>query len=403
MSDSKVISDLELYKKLTKEQTELSPLFNTYNFYLSTLEQIKQSKTILNDETDQELIQYAKEELHTLIEQQKTLEKDLQILILPKDPDDKRNVIMEIRGATGGEAGGFSQLIFEIIGENAYGKLKFETGAHRVQRVPVTEALNRIHTSTVTVTVMPKVDEEINIEINPSDLRIDTYRASGAGGQHVNKTDSAVRITHLPTNIVVQSQDGRSQIANREMALNLLKSKLYELEIRKKQDQDSFYRKMAGSGARSEKIRTYNYPQDRVTDHRINLSISLKTVLNGKLDSIINSLLALEYETQEVVEFALTKIKENDSILDLGCGSGYIGLTIKAKKPNTKVVCSDINKIGPIYMTSANISGEPVLSFEEAIKRFNIIKKHYNFGEGSNIPSKLIDVKTKKEVERNKL
>ena len=199
------------------------------------------------------------------------------------------------------ESGGYSLITFKVAGENAYSKLKFESGVHRVQRIPATETLGRVHTSTATVTVMPEADETVEIEINPSDLKIDTYRASGAGGQHINKTDSAVRITHLPTKLVAQSQEGRSQIANREFAMTILRTKLYELEVRKQEAKSAAFRKLAGTGARSEKIRTYNYPQDRVTDHRINFSTSLKSILDGKLDGIINALLAAEQ---------LEKIKE---------------------------------------------------------------------------------------------
>ena len=189
---------------------------------------------------------------------------------------------------------GFSQIVFAISGENVYAKLKFESGVHRVQRVPVTEAQGRIHTSTTTVTVMPEIDDDVEIEIKESEIRIDTYRSSGAGGQSVNTTDSAVRITHLSTGIVATSQEGRSQIANKELALKLLRIKLYDLEIQKKKAQEGAFRKLAGSGARSEKIRTYNYPQDRVTDHRINFSSSLKTIVDGKLEPIIAALIAEE-------------------------------------------------------------------------------------------------------------
>lgn len=201
---------------------------------------------------------------------------------------------LELIDATKGEAGGFSQLVFKVAGEKAYSKLKFESGVHRVQRVPATETMGRVHTSTATVTVMPEADETVDIEIKTADIKIDTYRSSGAGGQSVNTTDSAVRITHVPTGIIVSCQDGRSQIANRESAMQLLKTKLYDLEVQKAQEASASYRALAGSGARAEKIRTYNYPQDRVTDHRISFSASLKTVEAGKLDSIIEALLAAE-------------------------------------------------------------------------------------------------------------
>lgn len=251
--------------------------------------------------------------------------EELSILMLPKDENDDFDVIMEIRGAAGGDeanifagdlfkmysrwadsnnikikvldasaanAGGFTQIIFSASGEKVYSKLKFESGVHRVQRVPDTETQGRIHTSTSTVVVMPEISNEIEIEINPSDLKIDTFRSSGAGGQSVNTTDSAVRITHLPTKIVVTCQEGRSQIENKDFAMKILKSRLYDLEIQKREEQSSSFRKLGGSGARSEKIRTYNYPQDRVTDHRIGYSTSLKPFVAGAIDNIIELLTA---------------------------------------------------------------------------------------------------------------
>lgn len=211
---------------------------------------------------------------------------------------------LELLEQTKGEAGGFSQLVFRVSGEKAYSKLKFESGVHRVQRVPATETMGRVHTSTATVTVMPEADETVDIEIKMTDVKIDTFRSSGAGGQSVNTTDSAVRLTHIPTGIVISSQDGRSQIANRETAFALLKTKLYDLEVQKQQQESASYRALAGSGARAEKIRTYNYPQDRVTDHRISFSASLKTVETGKLDSIIEALLAAE-QAEKIKEAGL--------------------------------------------------------------------------------------------------
>lgn len=201
---------------------------------------------------------------------------------------------LSIIEASKSEAGGFSLLVFRIEGEKAYSKLKFESGVHRVQRIPATETQGRVHTSTVTVTVMPEADDTVDIEINPKDLKIDTFRSSGAGGQSVNTTDSAVRIQHVPTGVIVTSQDERSQLQNREVCLKLLKTKLYDLEVQKQQDKDAAFRALAGSGARSEKVRTYNYPQDRMTDHRVSLSISLKGVLNGNINSVIDALLAAE-------------------------------------------------------------------------------------------------------------
>ena len=290
---------------------------------------------------DPELGEMAKEELKTLQEEKENLDKELEILLIPKDPNDGKNVVMEIRGAAGGDeanifagdlfrmytryaekkgfsyqvynsvdgtAGGFSQIEFIIKGQNAYSLLKYESGSHRVQRVPVTEANGRLQTSTATVLVMPEADEDIEIEINPSDLRIDIYRSSGCGGQGVNTTDSAVRITHLPTNTVVTCQNERSQIQNKEQAMKVLKTRLYEMQLREQQEAAGAERRSKiGTGDRAEKIRTYNYPQNRVTDHRIGFTTkNLDRVMDGDLDDIINALIQedqkrkLQGETEEI-------------------------------------------------------------------------------------------------------
>nr|WP_318024005.1 peptide chain release factor 1 [[Mycoplasma] collis] len=324
--NQEVLNDIKKYNQINKEIYSIKNIVDTFDKYLAYEKTIAEAKLLLS-EKDQEIINFAKEEIANAEENLPILEKELVVLLLPKDENDDKNVIMEIRGAAGGDeanifagdlfrmyskwadmnkmkvkvldssfanSGGFTQIVFLIEGENAYSKLKFESGVHRVQRIPETETQGRIHTSTATVTVMPEVDENVEIEINPSDVRIDTYRSSGAGGQSVNTTDSAVRITHIPTGVVASSQDGRSQIANKEQAFKILKSRLYDLEIQKLQQQEGQFRKLAGSGARSEKIRTYNYPQDRVTDHRISYSTSLKIVMTGQINSIIENLLSEE-------------------------------------------------------------------------------------------------------------
>ena len=275
---------------------------------------------------DPELGEMAKEELKELEEEKERLDGELEILLIPKDPNDGKNVVIEIRGAAGGDeanifagdlfrmytryaekkgftyqvynsvegtAGGYSQIEFIVKGANAYSLLKYESGSHRVQRVPVTEANGRLQTSTATVLVMPEADEDIEIEINPSDLRIDIYRSSGCGGQGVNTTDSAVRITHLPTNTVVTCQNERSQIQNKEQAMKVLKTRLYEMQLREQQEAAGAERRSKiGTGDRAEKIRTYNYPQNRVTDHRIGFTTkNLDRVMDGDLDDVINALI----------------------------------------------------------------------------------------------------------------
>lgn len=330
------LSNIKQYTKLTKEANNIKSIVDLFNKYLNVEKTIQESKILLNED-DEEIVQMAKLEIANSEKLLPEIEGQLKILLIPKDENDDKNVIIEIRGAAGGDeanifagdlykiytkfsesnnwktkvidslaasAGGYSLIVFLITGDNVYSKLKFESGVHRVQRVPLTEAQGRIHTSTVTVTVMPEIDENIDIEIKDSDLRIDTFRSSGAGGQSVNTTDSAVRITHIPTGIISSSQEGRSQIANRDLALKLLKAKLHDLEIQKKKEQEGSFRKMAGSGARSEKIRTYNYPQDRVTDHRISYSCSLKSVVDGKLNPIIDALLA-EDQAEKIKEMGI--------------------------------------------------------------------------------------------------
>lgn len=316
-----VLKNINKTREISKEIADLEEVVTEYKKYKKVLESIVDIKEMLNDD---ELKEIAKDELKTLEEEKENIEKNLEILLIPKDPNDSKNVIMEIRGAAGGDeanifagdlfrmysryaeriglkieiinavegtAGGFSQIEFMIKGQGAYSKLKYESGSHRVQRVPVTESNGRIQTSTATVLVMPEA-EDVNITIDPKDLRIDIFRSSGCGGQGVNTTDSAVRITHLPTNTVVTCQNERSQIQNKEQAMKVLKARLYDLE-QQKHDQElgSERRSKIGTGDRAEKIRTYNYPQNRVTDHRIGFTTnSLDRVMNGQLDEIIDAL-----------------------------------------------------------------------------------------------------------------
>ncbi|AIA29747.1 peptide chain release factor 1 [Mycoplasmopsis californica] len=336
LSDDSVIQDIKEYTRINREIRKINDIAKAFTTFQNLEKDIISAKEMLSSKDPEEVL-FAKTIIDENTPKMIQLEDELKILILPKDENDDKNVIIEIRGAAGGDeanifagdlfrmytkyadeigfkyktisssaasAGGFSQIVFVVRGENAYSKLKFETGVHRVQRIPTTESSGRIHTSTVTVTVMPELDDSIDIEIKPNEITVDTFRSSGAGGQSVNTTDSAVRITHIPTGIVVTSQDERSQIANRESAMSVLKSKLYDLEMQKKQNEESNYRKLAGHGDRSEKIRTYNYPQDRVTDHRIGFSTSLKQVIEGKLEPIIQSLLT-EEQNQKIATSGL--------------------------------------------------------------------------------------------------
>ncbi|WP_027332967.1 MULTISPECIES: peptide chain release factor 1 [Mycoplasmatota] len=336
LNSEEVINNIKEYTKLNKEINKIKNIAETFEMYKSLENDLEEAKILLNSKDEEEVL-FAKSIIDENESKLEKLEEELKILILPKDENDDKDVIIEIRGAAGGDeanifagdlfklytkygaesnfrikiisssqapTGGFSQIVFSVKGENVYSKLKFESGVHRVQRIPVTESQGRIHTSTATVTVIPEIDDTVNIDIKPNDLKIDTYRSSGAGGQSVNTTDSAVRITHLPTGIVVSSQDERSQIANRETAMNVLRSKLYDIEMAKKQQEEAGYRKLAGQGDRSEKIRTYNYPQDRVTDHRIGFSTSLKQVMEGKLQPIVDALLT-EEQNQKIKEAGL--------------------------------------------------------------------------------------------------
>ncbi|QJR44019.1 peptide chain release factor 1 [Mycoplasma miroungirhinis] len=322
-----IYEDIKKYNSLLKQQNSIRDIYTQFSNYLELEMAYNQAKEVLKTEKDHELLELAKIEIEETQQQMNESEEELKILLLPKDENDERDVIMEIRGAAGGDeanifagdlfkiyqkycdsenmkikfidstfgaAGGFSQLVFSVSGDKVFSKLKFERGVHRVQRIPATETQGRVHTSTVTVTVLPAVDDDVEIDIKTQDLKIDTFRSSGAGGQSVNTTDSAVRITHIPTGIIVTSQDERSQIANRQQAMNLLKSKIYQLELSKREAEESALRKLTGSGDRSEKIRTYNYPQDRVTDHRISFNASLKSVADGKLNLIIDALLSEE-------------------------------------------------------------------------------------------------------------
>ena len=337
LTKPEVLSDIKKTREYSKEMSSLEDIVNCYKKYKKVLAGIEEAKEMLKDS---EIGEMAKEELKSLEEEKTQLDQELEILLIPKDPNDDKNVVMEIRGAAGGDeanifagdlfrmytryaekkgfsyqvynsvegtAGGFSQIELIIKGQNAYSILKYESGSHRVQRVPVTESNGRLQTSTATVLVMPEADEDIDIEINPNDLRIDIYRSSGCGGQGVNTTDSAVRITHLPTNTVVTCQNERSQIQNKEQAMKVLKTRLYELEQQKKlEEEGSQRRSKIGTGDRAEKIRTYNYPQNRVTDHRIGYTTkNLDRVMDGDLDDIINALIQedqkrkLKGETEE--------------------------------------------------------------------------------------------------------
>ncbi len=321
LTDPVVLNDIKKMSELSKELSDIEEVVNCFKKYKKTIQEISDTKEMLKDK---DLGEMAKIELQELEEKKEKLDKELEVLLIPKDPNDNKNVIVEIRGAAGGDeanifagdlfrmytkycdklgfkytvynaeegsAGGFSQIEFMIKGEGAYSKFKYESGSHRVQRVPVTESNGRLQTSTATVLVMPEA-EEVDIEIKPQDLRIDIYRSSGCGGQGVNTTDSAVRITHLPTNTVVTCQNERSQIQNKEQAMKVLKSRLYELEQEKKdQAEGNMRRSKIGTGDRAEKIRTYNYPQNRVTDHRISFTTkNLDRVMDGDLDAIIEAL-----------------------------------------------------------------------------------------------------------------
>tara|TARA_B110000914_G_C15499358_1_gene464976 strand:+ start:448 stop:1521 length:1074 start_codon:yes stop_codon:yes gene_type:complete len=324
LMDPAVTSNIKEYTKLSKEYKDLEDVKNIYDKFKNILENIESNREIIKNETDPEFKDMAKSDLGDLLREQEALEEEVKVLLIPTDPEDGKNVMLEIRGGTGGDEaaifagdlynmylgycdkkgfsadlisftegtkGGFKEVVLNVKGTNVYGTLKYESGVHRVQRVPKTESAGRVHTSAASVAVLPEVDE-VDVSINPADLRIDTYRASGAGGQHVNKTESAVRITHIPTNTVVECQEGRSQIKNRVIAMGWLRTKIYDKALAAHNEKQSTKRKnLVSSGDRSAKIRTYNYPQGRVTDHRIGLTLyHLEAIVNGDVDQVIDRL-----------------------------------------------------------------------------------------------------------------
>lgn len=329
LSDPDVIADTKRFMELTKEESNLRPKVETFKRYQQVVEEIGDTEEMLGEGLDSEMAEMAKEELASLKKEKVELEEKIKFLLLPEDPNDGKNIIMEIRGAAGGDEaalfagdllsmyqkyaesqgwrvevmdanitgiGGYKEVILMITGDNVFSKLKYESGAHRVQRVPSTESQGRVHTSTATVVVMPEA-EEVEIELEDKDIRVDIYHASGAGGQHVNKTASAVRLTHLPTGIVVAMQDERSQLKNREKAMKVLRARVYDKISQEAQSEYDANRKSAvGTGDRSERIRTYNFPQNRVTDHRIGLTLQkLDQVLAGKIDEIVDALILYDH------------------------------------------------------------------------------------------------------------
>ena len=335
LSSESITNDMDQYRKITKEHSDITPIVDEYLAYKKNEANLNEAQAMLSDP---EMKEFAQEEVEQCKLKLVTIEGNLQKLLLPKDPNDEKNIFLEIRAGTGGdesalfagdlfrmysryterqgwkmeivsssesEVGGYKEIIMKIIGHGAYSKLKFESGGHRVQRVPDTETQGRIHTSACTVAVLPEADEISDVIINPAEIRLDTYRASGAGGQHINKTDSAVRITHLPTGIVVECQDDRSQHRNKAQAMSVLAARIRDAQIREQQSKlASDRRSLIGSGDRSERIRTYNYPQGRITDHRINLTLyKIEAITDGDMEELINAL-SNEHQADLLAGFA---------------------------------------------------------------------------------------------------
>ncbi len=337
LSDGEVIAEQSRFRTLSMEYAELEPVVKVYQKFVQITEDVEEARTMLKDD-DADMREMAHQEVREGEGKLEALEQSLQMLLLPKDPNDKSNVFLEIRAGTGGDEaaifsgdlfrmysryaeslgwkveivserlgdhGGYKEIIVRIIGKQVYSQLKFESGAHRVQRVPETESQGRVHTSACTVAILPEADELEVVEINKADLRVDTYRASGAGGQHVNKTDSAVRLTHLPTGIVVECQDERSQHKNKARAMSLLQARIMDgMQDKQSQEQSDLRKSLVGSGDRSERIRTYNYPQGRITDHRINLTLyKIDEITQGDLNQVIEPLIN-EYQTEQLAALA---------------------------------------------------------------------------------------------------
>ena len=335
LSSETITNDMDQYRKITKEHSDITPIVDEYHAYKKNEANLNEAQSMLSEP---EMKEFAQEEIEQCKLKLVTIEDNLQKLLLPKDPSDEKNIFLEIRAGTGGdesalfagdlfrmysryterqgwkmeivsssesEVGGYKEIIIKIIGQGAYSKLKFESGGHRVQRVPDTETQGRIHTSACTVAILPEADEISDVIINPAEIRLDTYRASGAGGQHINKTDSAVRITHLPTGIVVECQDDRSQHRNKAQAMSVLAARIRDTQIREQQSKlASDRRSLIGSGDRSERIRTYNYPQGRITDHRINLTLyKIEAITDGDMEELINAL-SNEHQADLLAGFA---------------------------------------------------------------------------------------------------